>query len=126
MRRLSQAVVFSLLTLVPRQVAADALCAGASLADYIGFGVMGCRIDDKIFSNFTYQNLLEKAPLPAQITVTPLADAFNPGLEFIADPAWNTSTGDDSLLWGIFNTVRVQPDGNPIKDNSLNISGLTV
>lgn len=110
-----------------------------NLQQYIDLGAGGCRIDDKIFANFQYENTFGATPpqldiglSPMNIIVNTLEGLKNPGLKFTApwsatvvpganpdDPMPQQELLRDTLTY----TVRVLPGGHLIKDNSLQIQG---
>jgi hypothetical protein len=72
-------------------------CPGsASMQDYLNMTV-GCTIDDKIFSNFSFATSAQggaTAIFASGITVVPITTAFDPGLQFEAN--WSASSGQVS------------------------------
>lgn len=94
---------------------------------YIDLGVTGCTIDDKVFSNFVYGQGRQSPVGSTDVGVLPLNDYLNPGLLFESGAG-----GPNSPMWAatsspVLNyTVRVQPGGSPIYDNTLGIQGVSV
>ncbi len=106
------------------------LCPTNTLATYIGFMSTGCTIDDKTFFDFSYTGAADAGftvPTTAGITVTPITTPFNPGLSFGA--SWTVNSvaagGPGGIDSKIGFSVKVNPGGNPIKDNSLGIAGVS-
>src|SRR2546423_1855723 len=97
------------------------LCAGGtSLQTYINQG--SCQINDLIFSDFSYTMSPEGTlPSAAGVTVTPIATAVNPGLEFQA--VWQ-AFNPQALLFDIAFNVTVAPGGNRINHASLSAGNL--
>lgn len=105
--------------------AAPPPCVQGTLADYLALE-SGCTIEDKVFSDFTYNNIVQPAEdglnvvAATSITVIPDATALNPGLTI--QGGWTSFGGTTSdILIGF--TVTVLPGGNAIKDATLSIAG---
>jgi len=100
-------------------------CVAGTMADYLALE-NGCTIEDKLFSDFGYGNVVQPAeggPIavdPASIQVTPDATPLNPGLEF--QGGWSSIFGQSSDIKISF-TITVMQGGNPIEDASLAIAG---
>jgi len=112
-----------------RTVSAEAIeCTDNSLKtfqDYIKLGNAGCTIDDKTFSGFFYGLVgVGSGPTAAQINVTPLTTARNPGFTFTSKPGLGGWTGSLAFVLG-FNAA-VAANGNAITDASLNMNQYVV
>jgi len=99
-------------------------CVQGTLADYLALE-NGCTIEDKVFSDFGYDNPVQPTDGPvsvdaASIIVTPDATALNPGLTF--QGGWSSFGGQSSDIKISF-TITVMEGGNPIEDASLAIAG---
>jgi hypothetical protein len=93
-------------------------CGQGSLADYMALGSTGCQIEDKIFHDFSYVPT-GGAPTADNITVTPVFEYLNPGLDFTSSWSTNGSAIDSAIYF----EVDVIPGGNLIHDASLEILG---
>jgi hypothetical protein len=125
-------ILTGLLFLFPAAASATP-CANGSLQSYILLGSVGCTIDDKLFSNFSYAHssistgppevLFLSNPTADQVAVVPLlATSANPGLLFTG--GWGIDgTAPPLLGFSMGFNVTVLPGGNLIKDESLLILG---
>jgi hypothetical protein len=99
-------------------------CVAGTMADYLALE-NGCTIEDKVFSDFGYDNPVVPVGGPvsvpaSSIIVTPDATALNPGLTF--QGGWSSIFGQSSDIKISF-TITVMDGGNPIEDASLAIAG---
>jgi hypothetical protein len=97
-------------------VSLDTLIAGSAAGTQY-------RVEDKIFSGFNYSfsgSPGVQAVTASSITVTPLTDALNPGLQFTG--LWFAQAGE-SLVSGIGYAVATAPGGNATSGMSLDVLG---
>jgi hypothetical protein len=84
---------------------------------------VGCQIDDKVFSNFTYSSAAGGGAVQIMapgVTVTPISTPLNPGFLFTASWSVNSGQTQDSHIGY---TVTVNPGGFKITDVSAAMSG---
>lgn len=109
-------LLVGLLLSIPVNAAADA-CVSGSLESYINLP-QGCTIDDKLFGGFGFH--LDKGQLaPLKILVTPDTKPGDPGLVFSSGSIDTTFL--KTIAFDLSYTVIVQPGGNLIEDNDLNL-----
>ena len=115
-----RSLVASLGLMGATRVSMAADCAQASLTDYLAAG-FSCTIGDKEFSDFDYTQAGTVAVPAANITVKPIDEALNPGIEFFAPGAGGFSVaGANATYTGTFDyLVTVLPDGADINDVTL-------
>ena len=97
----------------------DALIAGSAAGNQF-------RVDDKIFSGFTYAfsgSQGAQVLAPSSITVTPITDALNPGLQFTG--MWFAQNGQ-FLVSSIGYGVATAAAGNATNGMSLEVLGGSV
>ena len=127
MRKLLLLLFVGLSVFNSRAIAGPMACPdGKTYADYAAFGVMGCLLGDKVFSNFSLRlgpnTGAATTPKANQIAVTPINTAANPGFRFTGNPAFHSPPppGPPAFFSYRFEyDVRVQAGGQPITDASL-------
>jgi len=119
MNKIKLIVVVGALFVASNALAAP-MCTIGSLQSFIDLGA--CQIEDKIFSEFFYSTSPNGTPpTAADVTVTPITTAYNPGVVFQAP--WSAIFGQ-SFDFSITFNVTVIPGGNLIEDASLGVGGV--
>ena len=97
---MKQTVLALSFILAAARLASAGPCVTGSLADYIALGPDGCTIGANTVANFTILIGISGAdPIsPADLTISPLADTFHPGLQTSTD----TSASAGDLLEAFF------------------------